>query len=197
VLGRDLDGIAEAERKGLHRAGIAVLALALVGDQQHRLVGFAGKIGEGAIGGREAGAGIDHEEQRIGLGDRGLRLFLHPCGERALGPLVEAGSVDDDEFEIAEPRLALAAIAGHAWQVIDERELLSDQAVEQRRLADIGPADDGDCEGHQSFVRCRSRVCQCSEKYQREKLPLGSGAGKPPPCDCCCVVWVGCACWVG
>ncbi len=187
MLGRDLDGIAETERKGLHRAGVAVLALALVGDQQHRLVGTAGEIGKGAIGGREADAGIDHEEQGIGQRDRGLGLLLHPRGQRALGAFVEAGGVDDGEFEIAEPGLALAAIAGDAGQVIDERELLSDQAVEQRRLADIGPADNGDCKRHWSFVRRGGGDCQFSEKYQREKLPLGIGAGKAA-CGCCC--WV-------
>ncbi|MGY3359480.1 hypothetical protein ACVWZK_006143 [Bradyrhizobium sp. GM0.4] len=91
MLGRDLDGIAEAERESLHRAGIAVLAFALVRDEHHRLVGLAGEIGEGAIVGREAHAGINHEEQRVGLCDRGLRLLLHAGGQRALGTLIEAG----------------------------------------------------------------------------------------------------------
>ncbi|MHC2559097.1 hypothetical protein ACVIVD_001091 [Bradyrhizobium liaoningense] len=160
MLGRNLDGIAEAERKGLHRAGIAMLALALVGDQQHRLVGLAGEIGEGAIGGRETNAGIDDEEQRVGLRDRGFGLLLHARGQRALGAFVETGGIDDGELEVAEPGLAFAAVAGDARQVIDKRELLSNQAVEQRRFADIGPADDGDCEGHRSFVRCRGCACQ-------------------------------------
>ena len=160
MLGRDLDGIAEAEREGFHRAGIAMLAFALVGDQQHRLVGVAGEIGKGAIVGRQAHAGIDHEEQRVGLRDRGLGLLLHARGQRALGALVEAGGIDDGEVEIAEPGLALAAVAGDARQVIDQRELLPDQAVEQRRFADIGSADNGNRKGHGSFVRCRSRACQ-------------------------------------
>src|SRR3982750_24340 len=95
-----------------------------------------------------------------GLCDRGLRLLLHAGGQRPLGALIEAGGVDDREVEIAEPGLALAAIAGDARQVIDKRELLPDQAVEQRRLADIGPADNGNLKGHGSFVRCRSRACQ-------------------------------------
>ena len=63
----------------------------------------------------------------------------------------------DGEFEIAEPRLALAAVARHAGLVIDQRELLPDQPVEQRRFADIGPADDGNREGHERSVRCRAR----------------------------------------
>ena len=46
----------------------------------------------------------------------------------------------------ANAALALAAIAGDAGQVVDQRQLPPDQPVEQRRLADIGPADDGDRE---------------------------------------------------
>ena len=149
VLGGNLDGIAEAQRVGFHRADFAVLAFALVGDQHHRLVGAAGEIGKGAIVRRQPGARVDHEHQRIRKGDRGFGLLLHPRGERALGALVEAGGVDHGEFEIAETPIALAAVAGDAGLVIDQRQLLPDQPVEQRRLADIGPADDGDRKGHE------------------------------------------------
>ena len=75
----------------------------MLATQQHRLVGAAGEIGEGAIGRREPGAGVDHEHQRVGELDRGLGLLLHPRGQRALGALVEARGIDDGEFEIAEP----------------------------------------------------------------------------------------------
>ena len=146
VLGRNRDRLAETERIGLDRAGLAVLALALVGDQQHRLVGAADEIGEGAIGRRQSGAGIDHEQQRVRELDRGLGLLLHARGQRALGALVEARSVDDREFEIAEPRLAFAPVARDAGHVIDQRELPPDQPVEQGRFADIRPADDGNRE---------------------------------------------------
>ena len=44
--------------------------------------------------------------------DRGLGLFLHARGQRALGAFVEACGVDQREFEIAELALALAAVAG-------------------------------------------------------------------------------------
>ena len=38
----------------------------------------------------------------------------------------------------------LAAVAGDARGIVDERDLAADQPVEKRRLADIGPADNGD-----------------------------------------------------
>ena len=154
MLGRNLDRIAKPERIGFHRAGIALPALALVGDQNHRLVGAAREIGKGAVVRRQTRARVDHEHQGIGKPDRGLGLLLHPRGQRTLGALVEARGIDDGEFEIAETPLALAAVAGDAGLVIDQRELLSDQPVEQRRFSDIGPADNGNGEGgHQRSVR--------------------------------------------
>src|SRR3982074_882015 len=45
-------------------------------------------------------------------------------------------------------RLTSAAIARNTGLVVDQRELLPDQPVEQRRFSDIGPADDGNREGH-------------------------------------------------
>ena len=54
---------------------------------------------------------------------------------------------------------AEAPVARHARLVIHQRELLADQAVEQGRLADIGPADDGDGEGHAVLLeRDQARV---------------------------------------
>ena len=41
-------------------------------------------------------------------------------------------------------RLALAPVARNAGPIVDERELLPDEPVEQRRFTDIGAADDRD-----------------------------------------------------
>ena len=150
VLGGNLHGIAQAQRVGFHCADLAVLALGLVGDQHHRLVGAAGEIGEGAVVRRQPHARVDHEHQGIGLRDRGLGLLLHPRRQRAFGALIEPGGIDDGEGEIVEPGLAFPTIAGDAGKIVDQRKLLSNQAVEQRRPADIGPADDGDRERHET-----------------------------------------------
>ena len=52
--------------------------------------------------------------------------------------------------QVRDPAVALATVAGHAGAVVDERELLADEAVEQGRLAHVGAADDGDDERHGS-----------------------------------------------
>ena len=43
---------------------------------------------------------------------------------------------------------ALAQVARHPGLVVDQRQPPADQPVEQRRLADVRPADDGEGEGH-------------------------------------------------
>ena len=79
---------------------------------------------------------------------------------RVCGILVlVAGGVDHPEVEPEQARLALAPVAGHARPVVDQRQLLADQPVEQGRLADIGPADDRD--GGQACAmrpRCPARL---------------------------------------
>ena len=148
VLGRERDRIAEAQREGLVGACEAGAALGLVGDEDHGLAGAAHHFGERPVGGQDADARIDDEEDDVGIADGGLGLRAHAAEERFLGGFFEAGRVDDAEFEVAETRLALAPVAGDAGLVVDERELLADQPVEQGRLADIRPPDDGDERRH-------------------------------------------------
>ena len=148
MLGADRDRFAEAERIGFERARSAGPALALVGDQDRRLAGLAHEIGKGAILRRRAGARIDKKKHRIGLRDRGRRLRLHSRRQAFAFGVFEAGGIDRFEGQIAELGLAFAPVARHARLIVDQREAAADKPVEQRRFADIGPADNGDGEGH-------------------------------------------------
>ena len=120
------------------------MALGFVGEQDDRLVGAAHELRKMPIGRRQAGARVDHEQDRVAIDQRRFGLRAHAPGERLAIALFEPGGVDDRECEIAEPRVALAPVARHAGRVVDQRELAADQPVEQRRFADIGPADNGD-----------------------------------------------------
>ena len=148
VLGRERHRIAQAQREGLVGACHARIALRLVGDEDDGLARAAHHLGERAGRREDADAGIDDEEDHVGVADGGLRLGAHAAEERFLVGLLEPCGVDDAEFQVAEPSLALAAVSGDARLVVDERELLADEAVEQGRLADIGPPDDGDERRH-------------------------------------------------
>src|SRR5262249_54900430 len=134
-------------------AGLAGAPLALVGDKNRGLARLAHEIGERAVGRRRPRARVDQEQDRIGGRDRGLGLLLHAAGQAFGRGLYEPRRVDGGEGEIAEPRVALAPIAGNPREVVDQCEALADQAIEQRRLADVRPSDNGDREAHDQGQR--------------------------------------------
>ena len=140
---------ASAARRGAH-----AFAVDLVRGDQHRLAGLAEQLRDLAVDGGHALARVDDERHDVGLVQRAQRLLPHrredPGRER-----IEAAGVDD-----AKPRRppladAVAAIARDARLVLDQRRLPADQAVEQRRLADVRPPDQRD---------------------QRKRFVLGAGA---------------------
>ena len=119
----------------------------------------------------------------VGLRDRGFGLRPHAAGQAFRRRLFKAGGVDDGEIEIAEPGLAFAAVAGHARPVVDQRDAPADQPVEQRRLADIRPADNGDGETHWFCFPARSTNERGFKRSAREsarrwrRRPCGCAAG--------------------
>ena len=62
---------------------------------------------------------------------------------------LEAAGVDDEELAVAGARAAVMAIARQAREIGDERVARLRQPVEQRRLADVGAADEGEGGQHQ------------------------------------------------
>ena len=72
----------------------------------------------------------------------------HPARQAGVGRLLETGGVETVKRSGPSRAVALAPVARHAGLVVDQRQPPADEPVEQRRLADVGPADDGDGEGH-------------------------------------------------
>ena len=119
-------------------------AFGLVGDDDHRR-GFDPEPAADLLVERgQAFARIDQEQSRVGVAHRGLGLLAHSAGKRLRVLVLEARGVDHPELESEQVRLALAPVAGDAGAVVDQRQALADEPVEQRRFADVGPADDGD-----------------------------------------------------
>ena len=128
----------------LRQAGLAGAALAFVGDQDHLAGALAQPVGEGLVERQHAGPRVD-QEQHHGRGvDGAFGEAAHARLERLAADRLPAGGVEQGEGEIAELRLLLAHVARHARRVVDDGAAPADQAVEQRRLADVGAADDGD-----------------------------------------------------
>ena len=148
VLGRERHRIAQPQRESLEGARLPRLPFRLVGDEDHRLAGAAHEIGEIFVVRRHADARVDDEENGVGRDDGVLRLGAHAPFQRGARALLQPGRVDDGEAQIGELPLTLATVAGDAGPVVDQRQLLAGEPVEERRLADIGAADDGEGEGH-------------------------------------------------
>ena len=135
---------------------LAGAALALVGDQDHLVGALAQPAGEALVERQDAGARVDQEQHDVGAVDGALGEAAHARLERLAADRLPAGGVEQGEGEVAELRRRLAHVAGHARRVVDDGAAPADQAVEQRRLADVGPADDGHPR-QRAAGRCRQR----------------------------------------
>ena len=93
---------------------------------------------------RQALARVDQEQCRIGVADRGLGLLPHPARQRVGVLVLEPGRINHPEVEPEQARLTFAPVARHPGPVVDQREALTDETVEQGRFADVGSADDRD-----------------------------------------------------
>ncbi len=128
------------------------MAFGLVGDHHHRLVELAQDGGEDAVERGHAFAGIDDEEGDVAFVDRLFGLLAHARFQRLVGQVFEAGGVDQFQVDVAEAASGVAAVTRHTGTVVDNGELFSGQAVEQGRFADIGPADNGNFQGHPRLI---------------------------------------------
>ena len=98
----------------------------------------------------------EDEHRRLAHGERGLRLD-HPGENLDASDCVDAGrvlrrpgqrlqpaGVHHHELSVAPERADVHAVTGDSGLVVHDGALRPRQAVEQRRLADVGATDDGD-----------------------------------------------------
>ena len=71
--------------------------------------------------GRSAGAGVDHEQRDLGVGQRGARLVLDRDGQRILVVEVHAAGVDQREGAPVPVGRELLAIARDAGTLVHDR----------------------------------------------------------------------------
>ena len=131
------NGIAKAKRIAFQYPGFRRLALGLVDQQHDRRSGTSEPAGDFFVKRRETGTTIDHEYRQLRSRNRHFRLLAHPSGQ-ALGVLVLiTGRIDDVELETQQIGSALPPVARNPGRVVDQRQLLANQTVEQRGFADI------------------------------------------------------------
>ncbi len=141
---RDRERRAQAELVELRGLRLAAPGVGLVRDEEHGLSATAEQVGDVVLDRKDAALRVDDEQDHVGLPDRGLRLAaygrLHLAGLR----VVESPGVDERELAAAPLGGRVDAVARRAGKVLDDRDAFTDEAIEQRRFADVGPPNDRD-----------------------------------------------------
>ena len=101
---------------------------------------------------------IDDEQRNIGAVDRRLSLLAHPSGQRLRVLILKPGGIDETELEPQQIGIALTPVARDAGPVIDQRNLLADEPVDQRRFTDIGAACNCQADGTVGVIKVEQIV---------------------------------------
>ncbi len=138
------DRLPEAERVEVGHGGLVGGAVDLVGDDDHGQIRPAQDLGDLGVALAQPGAGIEHDRDRVGVGDRHAGLVLDGARQRVLGGEVNPAGVDQVEAHAVPLALERLAVARHARLLVDDRLAAADEPVDQGRLADVRIADDRD-----------------------------------------------------
>ena len=140
----DLHRLAEAERRELVRQLGPRGIVELVRDEQHRLACPAQDVRQLGVARRQSGPSVNQEEHEVGLLDRRSRLGHGAARDRRFIRDVDAARVHEQEALAGPLAEELLAVARHARRLVDDGGARRGQPVDERRLADVGIADDGD-----------------------------------------------------
>jgi hypothetical protein len=152
VRGRDRERRIDAERREVCDDRDRVGRVGLVHSDDRRLPAPPHLVEDPAVAGQQALARIAHEDDRIGLVDRGLGLAARELRE-LVAVAVEPPGVDHHEGTRPIAADAVVAVARDAGAIGDDRVTTPGQLVEQRRLADVRPADQRDDRQHPTSLR--------------------------------------------
>jgi hypothetical protein len=151
VRRRDRERLAQAHPVELVDQLVALGVVDLVDREHDRLAGRAQPGRDLEVERREPERPVDDEDEEVGLADRALGLAVDAGADHvARRDRIEPAGVDHAQRAAEVVDVAVAAVAGQARRVVDERGPAADEPVEQRRLADVGPADERDRPCHRA-----------------------------------------------
>ena len=145
MFGADSGRFTKTEGEALIDPGIALAAFSLVGDQHNRHSLSAQPARDFFIQRCQPDTRIEYEKRRIRTFQAHFGLLAHATGQGVGIIIFPPGCIDDLEIQSRNRRIAEPAIARNAGLIVDQRQPLAHKAVEQRRLTDIGPANDDHC----------------------------------------------------
>jgi len=144
VLGGDGEDVAESKAAEVFGGGGEGDDVDLVDGEEDGLAAAQEETGEGDVGAGELGAAVDDHDDDLRLGEGGLGLEEDFGGD-------EFGVVGDDAAGVYQACVgshpfdeAVDAVASNAGLVADDGAARTGEAIEERRLADVGAAADGD-----------------------------------------------------
>ena len=137
----DGEGIAQPEPEEGPDQRLAAGVVDLVGHDEHRGGPPTDQPGHLVVVVGGAHGGVDDQQDHVGLVERRLALGRH-LGIEVVAALGPPAGVDQHEAPSGPGGLGLVAVAGDAGALLDDRLASADDAVEQRRLAHVGTADD-------------------------------------------------------
>src|SRR5690606_11178767 len=118
-------------------------AIDLVERDHDRLLGVAELARELAVAVRDADDRVEHEQRDVRLGEALPRGLHHALAEQ-VARLVQPRRVDEQELHARSRLDAEVPVARRVRLRRDDRALGPEDRVEQRRLADVRPADERD-----------------------------------------------------
>ena len=137
----DGEGVTQAEGVELGEAVHLGAVVDLVGGEDHGLGALAQHVGHVFVHGGEAFAGVDKEEDDVGLVDGEGHLLAYLDLELVVATHDVAAGVDDGEVFAVPVGVAVLAVAGDAGDGVDDGVAAFGEAVEEGGLADVGASD--------------------------------------------------------
>ncbi len=144
LRGRDRQRLAEAEAVKLGRLGQLRDTVALVGRHEARQRRAAQQVRELLVARAHPRARVDHQHRHLRLSEACARLLADRAGQRVLVVEVHPAGVDQLEAPPVPLALHLVAVARHPRALVHDRLTRAAQAVDERGLAHVGVANDGD-----------------------------------------------------
>ena len=147
--GRHRDRLAEPESVELGGERHVAHRVDLVGGDEHRDARAAQQVGKLLVAGAHAGLRVDDEQRDGRVGDPGAGLIADRAGQWVDVLEVDAAGVDEREAAPVPLAGKLLAIARDAGAFVHDRLTRAREAVDERGLAHVRIADDGDLHGSQ------------------------------------------------
>ena len=140
----------------------------LVRDEEPGLPGVPQQLHEACVTRMEPGLRIHHQQHQVSLGDRLLHLALDRQVHREVRVLDDPAGVDEPEVATIPLGEREVAVTGRARFLAHDRVIIADDAVEERRLPDVGTSDQRD---HRD-VSHRHRSRRAPQRFLRVQARL-------------------------